>query len=423
MWMANLVPTAVKPKFDDEIGLYYEVKVDGNTEFLNRWEVFHLKGLAVQQHRALNLLSLMRNELGLALASKLYLSKFFERGGHHGGILMVPPGVEKGARENLEKGVHKRADPKSWFKTMILRDGVTWQASTVDPKSAEMHELTDDEARAVCHFFNMPPYKIGLRDSESYNSAEMAMLNYIKGSLLHTCKRIQGEAMMKLLTHRNRRARSHKFEHNFSNLLEPDVKTLNEVLAIQRQNEIINANDWRAKIKLPLRADEKATEYVNPNTKSNKNDGETSADSDGSGSGSSTSESSQASNGRMGAAIVRVMDESILRACRRICTVAKNKSRKPNELLQWCDNCGSEHSCVVAEEIQSAVEVAFDEKKSRVVVMASERWLMDRITSGLSVYLESPHKPADLSTNVDQFCRQLLDEVCQSWREEIIDAA
>ena len=78
---------------------------------------------------------------------------------------------------------------------------------------------------------------------------------------------------------------------------------------------------------------------------------------------------------------------------------------------------------MVAEEIQSAVEVAFDEKKSRVVVMASERWLMDRITSGLSVYLESPHKPADLSTNVDQFCRQLLDEVCQSWREEIIDAA
>lgn len=423
-WMANLVPTSVTPKFSEDAGLYYELRVDGETEYLNRWEVFHLKGLAVQPHRALKMLNLMRNELGLALASKLYLSKFFERGGHHGGILMVPPGIEKSARENLEKGVQKRADPKSWFKTMILRDGVTWQSSTVDPKSAEMHELTDDEARAVCHFFNMPPYKIGLRDSESYNSAEMAMLNYIKGSLLHTCKRIQGEAQMKLLTYRNRRARSHQFEHNFSNLLEPDVKTLNEVLEIQRRNEIINANDWLAKIRLPQRADEKANEYVNPNTKSNKESDKSDEPEDGKGSGGSTSAGTESSNGRVGSeAIGRLLDESVLRACRRICTVARNKSRKPNDLLRWCDSKAAEHSTVITEEIGTPLAVAFGDSKADVILMASEQWIFSRITSGIGVFLESPHKPADLVSNVDQFCKQFLEGVCQSWREEIIDAA
>jgi HK97 family phage portal protein len=156
--------------------------------------------------------------------------------------------------ENLEKGVAKRSSPANWFKTLVLREGAQWHSATVDPRAAQMHELNDDEARAVCHFFNMPPWKLGLRNSESYNSAEQAAKAYIMGSLLHVTSRIQGEANIKLLSERTRRARSHRFEHNFSKLVEADIKTLNEVLAIQRQNEVINANDWRKKINLPARA-------------------------------------------------------------------------------------------------------------------------------------------------------------------------
>lgn len=427
-WMANLVPTSVKPCFDEEIGLFYEYTIDGRAEFLNRWEVFHLKGLAIKQHRALQLISLMRNELGLALASKLYLSKFFERGGHHGGILQVPPGMPKDARENLEKGVQKRADPKSWFKTLILRDGATWQSSTVDPQSAQMHELTDDEARAVCHFFNMPPYKLGIRDSESYNSAEVASRNYITSSLLHTCMRIQGEAQMKLLSHRTRRARSHEFRHNFTKLLEPDTKTMNEVLEIQRRNEIINANDWRAKIHLPRRADKKADEYYNPNTKTDKNkkpDDGGSESNDDSQSGNQTSDDTGVSGSAvrlLDESMVRLLDESILRACRRLSTIARNKSKKPNELLRWCDSRAAEHLPVISEEVKTAFQVAFG-KKSSLILLASERYLTDSLTSGIGVFLESPHKPADLAENVETFCRTFLDSVCQSWHKEICDAA
>lgn len=431
-WMANLVPTSVKPVYDEHEGLLYQVTVNGEDHFLYHWEVFHLKGLAITQHRALNLLTLMRNELGLALASKLYLSKFFERGGHHGGLLIVPPGMQKDARENLERGVQKRSDPKNWFKTLILRDGADWKSSTVDPQAAQMHELTDDEARAVCHFFNVPPYKLGIRDSESYNSAEMAARAYITGSLLHTCTRIQAEAQMKLLSFRTRRARTHEFRHNFSKLLEPDVKTMNEVLEIQRRNEIINANDWRRKIRLPERADAKADLYYNPNTRTDKKQAADAAaaddpdDGDGVGSGADE-QSGNSASGRQQvlstAAVTRLLDESLLRAARRLCTVARNKARKPNDLLRWCDLRAAEHASVVAEETQAALAVARGEKAGAVMVLATENWLLSRLAQGIGVYLEAPHKPADLQHNVDQFCQQFLAEVCDHWHKEILDHA
>ena len=103
------------------------------------------------------------------------------------------------ARQNLEKGVAERSSPANWFRTLILRDGATWASSTIDPRTAQMHELTEDEARAVCHFYNMPPWKIGLKNADSYNSAEQAARAYITGTLTHVTSRIQAQAMMKLM--------------------------------------------------------------------------------------------------------------------------------------------------------------------------------------------------------------------------------
>lgn len=428
-WMANLVPTNCEPMTDPNQGnaLVYKVIVDGKPHFLNSWEVFHLKGMSLGGRKGLDKIGLMRNEIGLALASKLFLSKFFERGGHHGGILSVPPGMTKQARENLEDGVKARSSPANWFKTLILRDNAQWHSSTIDPRTAQMHELTDDEARAVCHFFNMPPWKIGLRNAESYNSAEQAARAYITGSLTHVTSRIQAQAMMKLVTERVRRARTHRFEHNFSKLVQADTKTLNEVLAIQRTHGIINANDWRKKINLTERTDAMAEEYYNPNTATNGNSSssdtedpapppkkrktDTKSEDDAHNSGSGVSAAQRA-----------LLGQAVLRATKRLSTVFRNKARKPHEFLGLCDSKAGAHQMIVSEELTTPLQCVVGESTASILALASQQWIADAVVSGVSQYLEPPHKSPDLEKNVDDFLKAFQETVVDRWNQEIFDA-
>lgn len=431
-WMANLVPTAVTPLLEKDTGaLVYELMLDGKPQYLNHWEVFHLKGLSLGGGKAVSTMNLMRNELGLALAGKLYLSKFFERGGHHGGILSIPPGTTPKSVENLEKGVAKRSSPANWFKTLVLREGAQWHSATVDPRAAQMHELNDDEARAICHFFNMPPWKLGLRNSESYNSAEQAAKAYITGTLLHVTSRIQGEANIKLLSERTRRARSHRFEHNFSKLVESDIKTLNAVLAIQRQNEIISANEWRKKINLPARADEKASEYYNPSTRGQTDGAGTAADAkDQAGTSRSQSDATTSDNTDVGDVSSsnaskghkRLLDQAVSRAAKRLATVCQNKARKPNDLLNWCDSKAVDHQSIVDEELDVSLGCVVTEQKASLLMLASRQWLTGVLTAGVSAFLEPPHKPAELEGNVKAFLVEFQQSVTDRWHKEIFDA-
>lgn len=428
-WMANLVPTNCEPMMDPDQGnaLVYKVMVDGKPEFLNSWEVFHLRGMSLGGRRGLDKINLMKNEIGLALASKLFLSKFFERGGHHGGILQVPPGMTTQARENLEKGVAQRSSPANWFKTLILRDNAQWISSTIDPRTAQMHELTEDEARAVCHFFNMPPWKIGLKNADSYNSAEQAARAYITGSLTHITSRIQAQAMMKLVSERVRRAISHRFEHNFSKLVQADTKTLNEVLQIQRTNGIINANDWRKKINLTERTDAQANEYFNPHTTAAGNTAEDTSTEDT----KSNADSSQSGNKDQAAntteavpskAHRKLLDQAVTRASRRLATVCRNKARKPNELLEWCDSKAGSHQMIVSEELATPLECAFGESRAAIMALASQQWVAGELTAGVGQFLEPPHKTPDLEKNVEQFLATFQSSIVDRWNKEIIDA-
>lgn len=431
-WMANLAPDRVTPFIDPDSGaLLYKLDIAGEPpQFLNSWEVFHLKGLSMNGQQAIDMLKLSRNEIGLALASKLFLAKFFERGGHHGGILSVPPAMKQQARENLEKGVAERSSPANWFKTLVLRDGAQWHSSTVDPRTAQMSELTDDEARAVCHFFNMPPWKIGLKDSTSYNSGEMAQLAYITGTLLHVTTRIQGEASLKLLSQRTRRAGTHRFAHNFSKLLESDVMTLNRVLAIQRQHGIINANDWLRKINLPQRSDAEAKMYFNPNTTRTGSPGNADPASATAGtSGSQSTEtsaagsSSSAGNAKQLAELrASFMCYVAQKAAARLAAVCKNKARKPADLLAWCDSGGVSHRSILTEELTAAVNGGFPESQRTAVLSACESWMLREVTTGVAAFLEAPHKSSELEANVGRFLEQFQSDVAPRLQKEIIDA-
>jgi hypothetical protein len=200
---------------------------------------------------------------------------------------------------------------------------------------------------------------------------------------------------------------------------------MNEVLEIQRRNEIINANEYRAKIRLPARADKRASEYYNPNT--GKND-QTKASTDNGNSAAESGNDSESSNSsterqhRLSAEHAVLVAESIQRATKRLCTIARNKARKPADLLKWVDTHAAEHRSIVAEETKATLYAVYSGRLPSVMLHATESWIVKQVTSGVGALLEPPNRESDLQSNVDSFCSQFHATVFSQWESEFCDA-
>lgn len=266
--MYNLLPDRTCPHRDADGKMFYVTEVAGQLVPLLCEEVFHLKGLSVEPGLGFDLVAAARDSWGLALAAEGYGAKFFANGSQSGGVLEIPAHFTDKAKDNIEDGWRKRyTGPDNWFKTVILRDGAKFHNVTIDAQKSQMHQLREDQRLDTASYFNLPPSKLGIKDSVSYNSAEQSQLAYITGCLNHWRMAEAGEAKLKLLSPAERKSRSHYLEHNTTKLIETDTKTRNEVSEIQRRNEVINANEWRRRENLPPREDPGGEEYVNPNTK------------------------------------------------------------------------------------------------------------------------------------------------------------
>lgn len=403
----NLLPDRTRPHRLDDGRLVYITEVDGEPEVLFKEEVLHVKGLSLENQHGLDLILKAKNAIGLALASQGYTSKFFANNAQTGGIITIPPGFSEKAAQKLEEGFRRRTSKDNWFKTMIVRDGAKFEAATIDAQKAQLHELNEDQVRDLCRYWSYPPFKAGLRDSESYNSVEMEQLIYLCSCLLHRMSAVKGECGLKLLSPAERRARSHFYTHNKTTLLEMDSKTHNEVLAIQRQNEVINANDWLRDTGRPLRSDAKASEYYNPNTKG------TPSTAQGDQTEPAKNPPAPKKTKNVGTALRGVLADAINRVARRVTFDAKATSKKQVKFLQWIDGGALEHRGVFDEAMSPGIQaLAFLTGRNEAAICCdlSGRFFSE-LTSRLKPLLEPPHLAQQLTENVTTACLKFEAEI------------
>lgn len=397
----NLLPDRTAPHRLENGQLVYITQVDGKPEFFYPEEVFHLKGPSVCNDEGMNLVNMAREAFGLALAAQNFSSKFFANGAQSAGILEIPSGWTETAAKNLEEGFTKRTSgSNNWFKTVILRDGAKFHATTIDAQKSQTGELRDAQVREAARFFKMPPSMLGVQDSVSYNSQEQARLAYKQQCLAHWLKRLRGQAEMKLLTRDERRSKARYIDHNVTKLIETDAKSMAEILQIERNAEVINANEWRRKINLPKRKDPGGEKYENPNTKSAESQ--------------KAVDPAKPANQVTSEARAVAMD-AINRMARRVCFDATVAAKKPAELCQWLDSRAQVHR----ETFQQAVRPAANLVASMIggdgesTCFAWEGKFFSGIVSRIEPLTNPPHVAADLAKNVEEQCRQFTATVAE----------
>jgi hypothetical protein len=129
-------------------------------------------------------------------------------------------------------------------------------------------EATEGQTRQIAHWFNLPPSKLGLSDSVSYNSKAEDNQNYLDTTLQIWLTRIESACNFRLLS--SRQADTHFVEHNVGALLRMNLTAQAEAYSKLIQARVMNPNEARAKLNmLPY---EGGDEFVNPNTMKSGNE-------------------------------------------------------------------------------------------------------------------------------------------------------
>jgi HK97 family phage portal protein len=312
----NLLPDRTAPEWIDG-QLWYVTEAGGKLTALFPWEVLHIEGLALGG-TASALFRMARNSIALGLAQEKFASKFFANGGRVGGVLELPLSMPKAARDTLEEGFRKTYEgTDNPFKTVILRDNAKFHAAQQSPEQSQMVEATEAQTRAIAHWLNLAPSKLGLSDSVSYNSKSEDNQDYLDTTLQIWLTRIESACNFRLVS--ERQSDTHFVEHNTSKLLRMNRLQLSQIHASDIASRLRNPNECRAELNmLPY---EGGDEFVNPNTmKSGNEPGEEPKE--------EPKEKPKEPPKR---------DAAYLRVLFGITARARDKAKRPKAFLEWID--------------------------------------------------------------------------------------
>ncbi len=422
-----LLPDRTSPERLKDGTLIYATEVTdfAQPKALMPWQVLHLRGLAIDREVGLDLTEYARNSWGLALAQQKFTSRFFKNGARTGGILELPAAMTKGAKDTVEEGFRKTYETDDGpFRTVILRDNAKFHSAQVAPRDAQLVEGNEAQTRQVARWFRLPPSKLGIKDTVSYNSLEQENQAYLISCLGPHLDSITAECGSKLLTEPERRE-THYFAHNASKLIETDQKTLNEVLEIQRRNEVISADEWRRKINLNKRPDGKGGEYANPNVKPAGASTGDATQADGNGSSDAADQPSKPSKSSKpakpakqsdaaAAARAELLTETINRMARRVTAHARTAAKKPTAFAQWIDSEAHEHRGIFAEALRPVLAVLRDDLATDALRAKNSELagvFFCSLLDGLRPLLDPPYLATQLVENVESAAAQFEQSI------------
>jgi HK97 family phage portal protein len=386
----NLLPDRTAPEWHDG-RMIYVTEVAGKLKALDPSQVIHIRGISVDGNVGLDLTKCARDAWGLSLAAQNFESKFFKNGARMGGVLELPIGLSKPAKDTVEEGFRKSYEEgDNPFKTVILREGAKFHAGQVTPQQGQVSELRAERRRDIAAFFNLPPSKLGIPGSVSYNSYEQESLAYLHGCLHHLLDDNADECDQKLLTEDERRNDSAYFEHNVSKFTQADWGTQVEKLVELRNAEIVNPNEVRKKLNMPKRTDPGGDKYENPNTRPAP--------------GTSPASEPPKKTKQATDAHRRLFVDALGRMARRVSFDARKDSGDSKKFTTWIDSEAAKHKGVFWDSVRpvaAAYTSVFGGDDAEITAKAESVFFTE--VMGLSSFLDAPHAACDLQTNVSTY--------------------
>ena len=226
-------------------GLLYHYRLPGGQlAVLPGWRVLHVLGLSPDGVMGYSPIALMRQGIGLGIATETFGSTFFGNGARPGGILVHPGVLPDEAYERLyESWYGKFGGLGNSNRIAILEEGVTYTSIGVPPEDAQFLETRKFQRSEVAGWFRVPPHMIGDLERATFSNIEHQAIEFVKYTMLPWFSRWEQALDAKLLSEGERERYFTRFV--VDGLMRGDTTSRYQAYAIGRQNGWLSANDIR----------------------------------------------------------------------------------------------------------------------------------------------------------------------------------
>lgn len=248
LWI--LPPQDVSIKRTDSGELFYQIRLSGGRAIrLNPQDVLHIRGLGLDGITSYVLASIAREPLGVALALNKFTGSYFGNSANPSGYLSHPGHLSEAALKNLRESLQRRySGSANAGKTMILEEGMEYNASSHTPEQAQLTQLKQFTIDEVARLFRIPPHKIGSLLRATFSNIEHQSLEYVTDTLQPWATRWEQEIERKLT---GARVVDVYVRHNFSALLRGDAASRAQYYQLMMQNGLMSRNEIRKLEELP----------------------------------------------------------------------------------------------------------------------------------------------------------------------------
>lgn len=174
-------------------------------------DMLHIKGLGFDGLVGYDVLRVLRETIGGALASRDYGSRYFKNNASPGVVLEVPANMKDAAITVLRNSwaeLHQGID--NAHRPAILRDGVKlvpW--GNTNARDAQLLENRQFDSRDIANVLGIPPHKVGDPSRTAYNSLESENQGYHEDTLGRWFCAWEQESDCKLLTESEKNLETH----------------------------------------------------------------------------------------------------------------------------------------------------------------------------------------------------------------------
>lgn len=207
----ELIPLAdCQPEVQRDGSLKYRAQVmPGRFAVFDADEIWHVRGPSWDGRVGMDALKLMKEAIGLALATEETHARLHSNGAQPGGILTTDKELSKAARERLKAqwGAYQ-VGLANRFRTAVLDNGLKWEPLAMTGVDSQHIQTRQFEVEEICRAMCVMPIMVGYSGDKAptYASAEQLFLAHLVHTVRPWHDRVSGSAKRWLLTPRERAA-------------------------------------------------------------------------------------------------------------------------------------------------------------------------------------------------------------------------
>ena len=159
----------------------------------------HINGISWNGITGLQVIRMLADNFGLALANQEYLTKFFSDGATIAGVLKHPGRLTNDAMQRLRQSWEGTYGGSSNFgKVAIVEEGMDYQQVGLSPQQAGATDTKKLTISDIARIFGVPQFLLEDLDRATFSNIEHLSLLFRQHTLRPWCKRIEGELNTKL---------------------------------------------------------------------------------------------------------------------------------------------------------------------------------------------------------------------------------